>query len=317
MIRLSQSQRARLRWIFTGSDGIRAGWSIAIFLLIIGAAGGLLQLGLHFLHIKKPDGGEVAPLFILLAETITIALVFGAGAVMARIEKRSVWSYGLTGPHKLTNFLVGAAGGLASLTAVVACLSAGGYLVFDGIALHGFSIVTYGLIWLFAFFLVGVAEETMFRGYLLSTLTRGMGFWPGAVLLSLLFAAAHIHNKGETVLGIAEVVTAGLALCLLLRVTGSLWMSIGFHSTWDWAQSYLYGTPDSAMLMKGHLLITHAAGNASLSGGSAGPEGSVLSPVGLVLGPLLLIWICRRTGLAVTPALRTQATVATAAQETA
>ena len=298
MIRLTDTQRDWLRWIFTGSNGIRAGWSILIFLAMIAAVGGALQLGLHLLHFKKPEG-EVRPHFLLLAEAFTIALVLGAGAIMGRIEKRSVWSYGLTGPHKLTNFLIGAAGGLASLSVVVFALWAGGFLVFDGVALHGWPILGYGVAWLFCFFLVGVAEETMFRGYLLSTLTRGIGFWPGAVLLSLLFAAAHIHNKGENALGIGEVVVAGLVLCLMLRVTGSLWMSIGFHATWDWAQSYFYGTPDSAMMMQGHLLITHAVGDPAFFRRQRGPEGSVLAPLGMAIGPLVLVLICRQIGLAV------------------
>jgi membrane protease YdiL (CAAX protease family) len=296
MIRLSDKHRATLRWIFTGADGIRAGWSIFIFLLIIAAAGGLLNLAGHLMHLKKHEG-EVRPIFLFLAEAISISLVLGAGWIMGRIEKRSVWSYGLTGPHKLTNFLLGCAGGLASLSLVIGALYAGGYLVFDGVLLHGFAIPAYALAWLFVFFLVGVSEETMFRGYLQSTLTRGIGFWPGAVLMSALFAAAHIHNKGENILGIAQVFTAGMVLCLMLRVTGSLWMSIGFHTTWDWAQSYLYGVPDSAMMMQGHLLATHAVGNIQISGGTAGPEGSVFAPVGLILGPLVLVWLGRRLGV--------------------
>jgi membrane protease YdiL (CAAX protease family) len=302
MIRLSDSQRARLRWIFTGSDGIRAGWSVAIFLGIIMAASSLMNLGLHLAHHKPhEDSGEVAPVFILLAEAALIALVLGATAVMRRIEKRSIWSYGLSGPNKLTNFLVGLVGGFVSLSVVVGALYAGGYLAFDGLALHGVSIAGYALVWLLAFFMVGVAEETIFRGYLLTTLTRGMGFWPGATLLSVLFAVAHISNKGENVLGILQVFIAGMVLCLMLRVTGSLWMSIGFHTTWDWAQSYFYGTPDSAKLMKGHLLLTHAAGSPFFSGGTAGPEGSVFAPLGMVIGPLVLVWLCQRTGLAVAP----------------
>ena len=106
-----------------------------------------------------------------------------------------------------------------------------------------------------------------------------------------------VRRAHSNLLGIAQVFTAGMVLCLMLRITGSLWMSIGFHTTWDWAQSYLYGTPDSATMMKGHLLISHAAGNIQLSGGTAGPEGSVLAPLGLIAGPLLLVWIGRRLGL--------------------
>jgi hypothetical protein len=45
---------------------------------------------------------------------------------------------------------------------------------------------------------------------------------------------------------------------------------------WDWAQSFLYGVPDSGQLVQGRLFATHASGNVLLSGGTVGPEGSVL-----------------------------------------
>jgi membrane protease YdiL (CAAX protease family) len=282
--------------IFAGPNGIRAGWSILIFAAFIAAATGALQLVLYLIHFKKPQGALSAG-FLILAELISIATVLGANAVMARIENRSIWSYGLTGPNRVTNFLLGCAGGFVSLCLVIPLLWSGGYIVFDGVAMHGVPALTYGAVSLFGFFLVGLAEETIFRGYLLSTLGRGIGFWPAAWLLSFLFAAAHIHNLGENAAGIAQVVLGGLVFCLLLRVTGSLWLSIGFHTTWDWGQSFFYGTPDSALLMQGQLLTTHPAGNPRFSGGAVGPEGSVLAPIGLIIIPLLLVWICRRMGL--------------------
>ena len=130
-----------------------------------------------------------------------------------------------------------------------------------------------------------------------STLTRGLGFWPAALVTSFLFGAAHISNHGESLLGLSAVVAAGLVFCLLLRATGSLWVGIGFHAAWDWAQSYFYGTPDSGLLAHGHFLVSHAAGNARLSGSEAGPEGSVLAAPVMIAGLLVLVWVCRRPAL--------------------
>jgi uncharacterized protein len=296
MLRLSEHRRSWLRWIFTGPNGIRAGWSVLIFAAFIAAATGALQLVLSLTHFEKPHGALSAG-FLILAELISVATVLGATTVMARIEHRSIWSYGLTGRHRLANFLLGCAGGFMSLCLVIGLLWAGGYIVFDGVALRGVQALFYGAESLFGFILVGVAEETIFRGYLLSTLGRGIGFWPGAWLLSFLFAAAHIHNLGENGPGIAQVVLGGLVFCLMLRVTGSLWLSIGFHTMWDWGQSFFYGTPDSALLMQRHLLTTHPAGDPRFSGGAVGPEGSVLAPIGLIIIPLLLVWYRRRMGL--------------------
>ena len=294
-----QSLKSRVQWIFTGSNGIRAGWSVMIFLLVMSIPAALIGLVLHHFHIKpKHPANTLSPWLMLLSETVTIAFIAGATAIMAWIERRSIWSYGLQRRRLLPNALAGWAGGFLCLSLLVALLAGGGFLVFDGQALHGTEILVYGLAWLIGFLLVGIAEETLFRGYILATLSRGMGFWPAAILTSLLFGMAHFQNKGETALGLGAVVAAGLVLCLLLRVTGSLWMSIGFHAAWDWAQSYLYGTPDSGMLAQGHLLASHAAGNATFSGGIDGPEGSLLAAPVMIAGLLVLVWLARRPAAA-------------------
>ena len=176
-------------------------------------------------------------------------------------------------------------------------LNTGGYLVFDGKALRGLSALGYGLVWLLDFMIVGIREEALFRGYLQATLTRGIGFWPAAILLSLLFGAGHLQNAGESITGIMGVIAHALFYCLLLRLSGSLWLGIGFHAAWDWAQSYLYGTPQSGHMMQGHLFIAHARGNPLMSGGSAGPEGSLLGLPAQVIGLFVFLWAVKRAGL--------------------
>jgi membrane protease YdiL (CAAX protease family) len=89
------------------------------------------------------------------------------------------------------------------------------------------------------FVLVGIFEEFLLRGYALHTLSRGWGFWPAAVALSVLFGAIHVRNPGETWLGLLAVVAIGLFFCLTLYRTGSLWFAIGFHAFWDWGQTFL------------------------------------------------------------------------------
>ena len=126
------------------------------------------------------------------------------------------------------------------------------------------------------FVLVAVIEEFLLRGYTQFTLARGIGFWPAAVVLSALFAYAHLRNPGETPLGILTVALIGLFWCFTLQRTGSLWFALGLHASWDWAESYFYGVPDSGGMSPGHLLNSSSQGPAWLSGGSVGPEGSVL-----------------------------------------
>jgi len=290
--------KAWLRWIFLGPNGIRAGWSVVIFIAIFLAIGTAVGFAYKLAFGKPPQPkGELPAKLLLIREAVFLAVTLVTTAIMGWIEGKSVWFYGLAGPRKIVDCVTGAAGGLFCMGALVAALALTGFLVFDNQALHGLPILGYGLTWLLVFLLVGMAEETLFRGYLQTTLTRGIGFWPAAILLSLLFGAGHIGNPGETVWGIVQVVVAGLILCALLRFSGSLWLPIGFHMTWDWSQSYLFGVADSGLMMKGHLFVTHAVGNVNVSGGSAGPEGSMLAGPISVTGVAVLLFALQRAGL--------------------
>jgi hypothetical protein len=112
----------------------------------------------------------------------------------------------------------------------------------------------------------------------------GAGFWQAAWVTSTLFAYLHTTNNGENWIGIFAAALVGFIFCVSVRLTGSVWWAIGCHAAWDWAESYFYGTADSGILVTGHFLTSHPAGNALCSGGADGPEGSIL-----ILGVLLLL----------------------------
>ena len=118
----------------------------------------------------------------------------------------------------------------------------------------------------------------------------------GSLLLSLVFALLHASLGGESPLGLLTDGAIGLVFTLSLWYTKSLYWAIGYHAGWDWAQSYVYGTPDSGMLIQGHLLMTHPAGDPLWSGGVTGPEGSLfVFPLLLLTAFAMWIWWGRRT----------------------
>jgi membrane protease YdiL (CAAX protease family) len=146
------------------------------------------------------------------------------------------------------------------------------------------------------FLLAGFFEESVFRGYIQFTLTRGIGFWWGALLFAAVFGLTHGTNPGESPIGLASMVGAGLIFSLSLWYTGSLWWAVGFHAAWDWGQSFFYGTPDSGLVSQGHLFEAHPVGPLIWSGGATGPEGSVLVlPWLLLMALLMYLWWGRRT----------------------
>jgi membrane protease YdiL (CAAX protease family) len=271
----SSSSKWTLRSSFIGPQGIRSGWSMLIFTMILVVEILATRIPVNsLLHFMKhnPSLEAWSP---VVAAGILALLVLVATAIMAKIEERPVLSYGFMDKRRLSRFMLGVAGGVAALSALVLALKMSGWLIFDGRALHGKSAWSYGLQWGVAFLFTALFEESLLRGYLQSTLTRGIGFWWAAVLLSLAFGATHLPNHGESPIGIFSVVGAGLLFCLSLWLTKSLYWAVGLHAGWDWSQSYLYGVPDSGQVASGHLFATHPSGGLIWSGGPTGPEGSI------------------------------------------
>ncbi len=279
-----------LKRVFVGSQGLRVGWSallfVAIYQVVHMASNAVLG---HFFSLEPQ--GEIPVVPALLQESLELFAIFFATLVMARIEKRPVLSYGYTGEHKLVRLISGALWGFLCLSLLVVILWKAGWLNFDRISLTGLAAWKYALSWGLLFLIVGFFEESALRGYLQYTLARGIGFWRAALLLSVVFSLWHMTNNGESALGLLEVGLSGLYFCLTLWYTKSLWWAVGFHAGWDWAQSYFYGTANSGLVMHGHLLSSHPAGNPLWSGGTAGPEGSMLiTPLVVVMATGMWIW---------------------------
>lgn len=169
------------------------------------------------------------------------------------------------------------------MSLVLLVLRAMGNFYFGSIALRPAQIAAYATLWAAFFAMVGVAEGLAFSGYPLFALARGLGFWPAAALLAVLFGGVHLAaNAGENWPGSVSIVIVGLLLPLTLQRTGNLWFAIGTHAAWDWAQSFLYGVPDSGVNFSGHLLNPSFQGSKWMTGGTAGPEASIVTLVGYV-----------------------------------
>ncbi len=211
---------------------------------------------------------------------------------------------------KLAHFFAGLVWGVICLSLLIFTLVKTGHLVFDSRLLFGSDVLRYGAIWLFGFFLVGLLEEYLTRGYVQYTLTRGfaglyqlafktrhskaLGFWTSALVLSVLFGLGHGKNPGESPIGLLSAGLAGMVFCFSLWRTGSLWFAIGLHTSWDWGQSFLYGVADSGMMAQHHLYATHPVGQPILSGGATGPEGSVFILAILALFALIIVFALPR-----------------------
>jgi uncharacterized protein len=282
--------------VFIGNNGLRAGWRLLLFIFaaaIIWVAlenaraitvlflGGMLRGG-------RPGFGP-SPRSVVLGEGVLFLSLVLAGAVMARIERRSFADYALPLRGAFgARFWFGALWGFVGLSALLLAIRAGHGLSFGTAAVGGTRLAAYAAVWAVAFLLVALLEEFLTRGYALYTLTTGMGFWPSAVLLSVIFGAGHLRNPGESWVGGLAAAFIGFFFCFTVRRTGDLWFAIGLHAMWDYSESFLYSVPDSGVMVQGHLLNSSLHGPAWLTGGSVGPEGSAL--VFVVIGAMFVIF---------------------------
>jgi membrane protease YdiL (CAAX protease family) len=106
--------------------------------------------------------------------------------------------------------------------------------------------------------------------------SESAGFWQAAWATSTFFGFIHTGNGGENWIGIFAAAAIGFVFCVSIRLTGSAWWAIGFHASWDWAQTFFFGTADSGLVAQGHYLSTNPVGKTLWSGGTDGPEGSLL-----------------------------------------
>ena len=289
------AQPSALHKILIGKDGLRAGWSLLIFIALFAALIFSANAIGRKLYPPAPNTANAATDISwqrgFIAESIPLLITLFVTWIMSKIERRPNSVYGFGGRRKLPYFLAGLTSGIICISLLILILVKTGLLVIDSRVLFGGNIVGYGSIWLLGFLLVGLNEEYLTRGYVQYTLTRGLaglyhwafktrhsaalGFWTSAVILSILFGLSHTGNPNESPIGLLSAGLGGMVFCFSLWRTGSLWWAVGFHTSWDWGQSFLYGVADSGLTIQHHLLATHPVGKPLLSGGATGPEGSI------------------------------------------
>jgi membrane protease YdiL (CAAX protease family) len=277
----------QLQSIFIGPQGLRAGWRLLIFLaivLVLGAGVSLFQA-----RLIRRLGSGFSPTNVIIGETLLFGVVLIATAIMGRFECRSLADYGLPVRQVLRKqFWTGALWGFVMVSIIVGLMATAHAYSPGGLALPPMAVVKYGLLWALGFLLVGLFEESAFRGYMQFTLTTGLGFWPAAGITCVIFAGLHLGNPGENWIGAIEIVLIALFLCLALRRTGNLWFAIGWHMAFDWGESFFYSAPDSGIHATGHMLNASLMGSKWLSGGTVGPEASVFDLLVTIGGILLL-----------------------------
>lgn len=141
---------------------------------------------------------------------------------------------------------------------------------------------------LFAF--VAVNEELFSRGYLQGLIHYHFGTISAVLGSTLVFTLLHSLNPGALhhPVPLLNIFLVGILLSVSRIVTGSLWVPIGIHLTWNFFQGSVYGFAVSGLEVESVLTI-EAVGPSFISGGNFGAEGSIVSSL-VTLAALYWIW---------------------------
>jgi membrane protease YdiL (CAAX protease family) len=145
----------------------------------------------------------------------------------------------------------------------------------------------------------GVIEEVLIRIVIFRLLWRATGVFPALVLAALLFGGLHLSNPDATVFSaLCLVAGEGIGAGMYL-LTGRVWMSIGMHAGWNFAQGWIFGSAVSGLAsFAGGPLLTRPVSGVSemLSGGGFGPESSLAALLVSLIASAFFLGIAWKRG---------------------
>jgi membrane protease YdiL (CAAX protease family) len=135
-------------------------------------------------------------------------------------------------------------------------------------------------------------EELMFRGYLFQRGIEIFGTTTATLLGAAIFALAHLFNPYLSWLAVVNIFLAGIFFSLCYLQTGSLWLPMAAHATWNLVLAKVLGVTVSGLDFGRSLLVVgDISGPDWLTGGGFGPEGGAAATVALLLGTAALLKI--------------------------
>ena len=235
--------------------------------------------------------GQGNPWLTVGLGVLTAALgVLGYRWVVRRTERRPVTEVARQGA-----VAAGARGvliGLALFGAVMLNIASAARYEINGLGSVTGAVTLFGVMTAAA-----VSEELLFRGILFRIIEERAGSWIALALSGLLFGLLHLANPDATLWGaIAIAIEAGGMLAAAYVATRKLWLPIGLHFGWNFAESGIFSTRISGTNTHQGLLDSTLSGPQLITGGDFGPEGSVYSVVWGVLLTVVFMWLAHRRG---------------------
>jgi membrane protease YdiL (CAAX protease family) len=271
---------------------------IVIATLFVGAGLAISQIVLNLLRSAFSIANTAVA--SLLAFLLFIPIPFLTYWIYVRfVERRALTELGIK--DSLREFGLGSLTGFGLFSFVIVTLWVFGYYRVSG---SDFALLS------LAGALAGALasafpQELIFRGVLYRITEEWLGTWPAVAISALLFGLIHLSSQGATLLSALEVaLQAGILFAAAYALTHRLWITLGLHALWDFANDGIFGVGvagQSGQALHG-LLQASLNGPELVTGGALGVEASLVSLVIVFTAGIFMLWIIRQRGLIVSRA---------------
>ncbi|MBS5985003.1 type II CAAX endopeptidase family protein [Clostridium sp.] len=279
--------------VFKNEEGeVRSGWKILILFLV----------EYILLFIMANIIGSLVVISGSMRENIYIILMFSQEIVLILtpilswkvLFKNDLSLIGLKALNKkeIKNLILGLVMGIIAITLafILILLSKSGVLV-NSLLEPRFSLSL--VLYLILFILVGFAEELLSRGYIIGAMeASNNNKWFAIMVSAVIFSLMHYGNNGFSLIPFLNIFLVGILFGVMYVKTKSIWLSTGFHITWNFFQGCIYGMPVSGITTPKLYEMTFV-GNPILNGGTFGPEGGLIVTMVIILMLVSLVFLIK------------------------
>jgi len=163
--------------------------------------------------------------------------------------------------------------GLIWFGVLIAMLYASGHYQINGLAFPNRLVSA-------VIFALGTAiwEEVTFRGLLFRVTEQAFGTWVGVVVSAIAFGALHgLNPNASLAASIAIILESGILLAAAYFATRTLWLPIGLHFGWNFAEDFIFGVRVSRHAARPAIVEGTLTGSSLWTGGAYGLESSILA----------------------------------------
>ena len=270
-----------LAFLFLTAQGrVRSGWRALLFVVTVVMLTGIALTAVA--PLQAGGDGQPPVLDQLSMWLAVVAALLAAHALMVRVvDRRAGWHYaGLDRPALRRSVGASTALGAAAILITCAALFLLRWLRVEDISDAG--LVQDSLLVVAMLGAASLAEELIFRGYLLSALADGVGWLTAIVITSAVFALLHLGNPGADAGSLAVVALAGVFLGVVRLTAGSLYAAWGAHLAWNLVLAVLLHVAVSGSETFVGGWRTVETGPDWATGGAWGPEGGTFAAAGLL-----------------------------------